>query len=49
MGKIRPQIMAAILLLGALGITAVNLDSMQIVSACVVGIVGLGKDLLNKD
>ena len=47
--KIRPQIMAAIVVLAGLGGYALSLDAKEIAGVCAAGIIALGKDLLQGD
>lgn len=48
-GKIRPQIMVAILGLGALGLYSLRLGSIEVTTACVAGVIALAKDVLQSD
>ena len=49
MGKIRPQILVAILGLLALGLVGLNLGHIEIASLCGAGIIALAKDVLASD
>lgn len=46
--KIRPQILAAIVLLGAIGIVAMCLGFTEVATACPAGIVALGMNLIDE-
>lgn len=48
-GKIRPQIMTAILGLLALGLYGLKLGHIEIVSLAGAGIIALSKDVLQAD
>ncbi len=47
-GKVRPQILAGIVLLGLLGGIAMYLDYAEVATASVAGIVALGMQLVEK-
>ena len=49
LGKIRPQILAAILILGTIAVVAMYEDFNEIAMGCVVGIATLGRELLEKE
>jgi len=46
--KIRPQILAAIIILGATGIVAMCLGYSEVATACPAGIVALGMNLIDE-
>ena len=48
-GKVRPQVLAAILGLLALGIAALFLSHIEIASLCGAGVIALAKDVLQSD
>jgi len=48
-GKIRPQIMAAILGLLALGLYGLSLDAIEVTTGSGAGIIALAKDVLQSD
>ena len=49
LGKIRPQILAAILLLGLISILAMFKGMNEVTVGCIAGIIALAKDVLQVD
>jgi hypothetical protein len=49
LGKVRPQILAAILGLLALGLYSLRLDHIEVTSLCGAGVIALAKDVLQSD
>jgi len=49
LGKIRPQVMVAILALLALGLVGLKLSHLEIASLAGAGIIALAKDVLASD
>ena len=47
LNNIKPQLMMALVILGGIGCLAIYKDFEPIASACAVGIVGLGKELIS--
>lgn len=48
-GRIRPQIMVALLLLGAIGLFALDKGIVEISVGALTGVVALAKDVLQSD
>ena len=48
-GKIRPQVMAAILGLLALGLYGLHIDAIEVTTGSGAGIIALAKDVLQSD
>ena len=48
-GKIRPQILAAILLLGLISILGMFKGMNEVTVGCIAGIIALAKDVLQVD
>ena len=49
LGKIRPQILAAILLLGLISILGMFQGMNEVTVGCIAGIIALAKDVLQVD
>lgn len=49
MGKIRPQVFVAIILLGAIAIISVYLGVTEIAGVAAAGIIALAKDVIQSD
>jgi hypothetical protein len=49
MGKIRPQIFLAIVLLGAIAVVGIFKSMTEVTVGCVAGIIALSKDVLQSD
>ena len=47
LNNIKPQLMMALVMLGGIACIAIYKDLEPIASACAVGIVGLGKELIS--
>tara|TARA_R100000501_G_C2544127_1_gene61596 strand:+ start:321 stop:500 length:180 start_codon:yes stop_codon:yes gene_type:complete len=48
-GKIRPQIMVALLLLGAIALVSIQEGLVEVSVGCIAGIIALSKDVLQSD
>ena len=48
-GKIRPQIMVALLLLGVIALVCIREGFVEICVGCIAGIIALSKDVLQSD
>ena len=49
LGKVRPQILAAILLLGLISILGMFKGMNEVTVGCIAGIIALAKDVLQVD
>jgi hypothetical protein len=49
LGKIRPQVMAAVLALLALGLYGLRIDAIEVTTGSGAGIIALAKDVLASD
>jgi hypothetical protein len=49
LGKVRPQIFLALVLLGTVAIIAIFLDFVEVSIGCIAGIIALAKDVLQSD
>lgn len=49
LGKVRPQIFLALLLLGGIAFMAIHKDSTEIAVGCIAGVIALSKDVLQSD
>jgi hypothetical protein len=48
-GKIRPQIMVSLLLLGVIALVSIREGHIEISVGCIAGIIALSKDVLQSD
>jgi hypothetical protein len=48
-GKIRPQIMVSLLLLGVIALVSIREGFIEISVGCIAGIIALSKDVLQSD
>tara|TARA_Y100000310_G_scaffold223915_1_gene225780 strand:- start:473 stop:625 length:153 start_codon:yes stop_codon:yes gene_type:complete len=48
-GRIRPQIFLALVVLGSVSLYSIMLDHIEVASACVGGIVALGMKVMEGD
>lgn len=44
--RIRPQVLAGIVILGLLGLTAIPYGHLEITTGCVIGVVAIIKELI---
>lgn len=49
LGTVRPQIMASILILGAIAYYGVLKDMNEVTTMCIAGVIALAKDVLQSD
>ncbi len=49
LGKIRPQVLTAVILLGGISLYALRLDIPEIAGVAVAGIIALAKDVIIGD
>lgn len=49
LGKLRPQIFLALLLLGVVAIISIYTDMTEVAVGCIAGIIALAKDVLQSD
>ena len=49
LGKLRPQIFLALVLLGAVAIISIYLEMTEVAVGCIAGIIALAKDVLQSD
>jgi|TARA_Y100000593_G_scaffold81071_1_gene151510 hypothetical protein len=49
MGKIRPQIMVSIVILGTIAYYGIEKELTEITVGCIAGIIALAKDVLQSD
>ena len=49
MGKVRPQIMVSIVILGTIAYYGIDKEMVEITVGCIAGIIALAKDVLQSD
>lgn len=49
LGKVRPQIFLALLLLGSVAIISIHATLTEVAVGCIAGIIALSKDVLQSD
>ena len=49
LGKVRPQIFLALVLLGSVAIISIFNDFVEVSIGCIAGIIALAKDVLQSD
>ena len=49
LGKVRPQVFLALVILGTVAIISVFLDFIKVSIGCIAGIIALAKDVLQSD
>ena len=49
LGKVRPQVFLALVILGTVAIISIFLDFIEVSIGCIAGIIALAKDVLQTD